>query len=137
MTTTTEPAMQIWIGCLHCYYSGQLVGEWFDAIDADEVSLADVHCSAGGSLTGCEESWCSDVDDMPVHPEMSTPEVAEWVHVVGEVDEQLRPAVFAWVRSGDYVPEGIGESPSSRDFEERYEGRWEDFDASAHANGAC
>lgn len=32
---------------MHCYNSGKLVGEWFNAIDADEATLADVHRGAG------------------------------------------------------------------------------------------
>lgn len=132
MTTTTEPAMRVWIGCLHCYNSGQLVGAWFNAIDADEVTLADVHRRAGGSHTGCEELWCFDVDDMPVHREMSPAEAAEWGRVVEELDEHLRPALVAWVRSGSYVAEGAGYLPSTSAFEERYVGHWDAFDEYAH-----
>ena len=33
---------RVWIGCLHHYAAGFLVGHWFNAIDADRVSLADV-----------------------------------------------------------------------------------------------
>lgn len=128
MTTTTQPAMQVWIGCLHCCYnSGRLVGEWFDATDADEVTLADVHRGSGGSRAGCEELWCFDIDDMPVHREMSPAEAAEWGRVVDEVDEHLRPALVAWVRSGNYVAEGTGDLPSVSDFEERFAGEWSSF----------
>lgn len=127
MTTTTEPAMKVWIGCLLCQNSGKLVGEWFNAIDADEVTLADVHRGAGGSRAGCEELWCFDVDDMPVHHEMSPAEAAEWGRVVEDVDEHLRPALLAWVRSGDYLAEGTGELPSTSAFEERFAGEWGSF----------
>ena len=44
-----------------------------------------------------------------------------------EVDEYLRPALCAWVESGDYVAEGTGDLPSISDFEERYQGHWDDF----------
>lgn len=133
MTTTTEPAMKVWIGCLACCYNnGQLVGEWFDAIDADDVTLVDVHRGSGGSREGCEELWCFDGDDMPVHREMSPSEAAEWGRAVEEVDEHLRPALLAWVRSGDYVAESTGDLPSIPDFEERYVGHWADFDEYAH-----
>ncbi|WP_193107342.1 antirestriction protein ArdA [Brachybacterium sp. FME24] len=132
MTTTTEPAMKVWIGCLACYNNGQLVGEWFHAIDADEVTLADVHRGSGGSRAGCEELWCLDVDDMPVHREMSPTEAAEWGRIVEDVDEHLRPALLAWVRSGNYVAVGTGDLPSVSDFEERYAGAWDDFNEYAH-----
>ncbi|WP_231447124.1 antirestriction protein ArdA [Brevibacterium zhoupengii] len=132
MTTMTVPAMKVWIGCLYCYNSGRLVGEWFDAIVADEVTLTDVHRSASGSRDGCEELWCLDVDDMPVHREMSPSEAAEWGRVVEDVDEHLRQALLAWVRSGNYVAEGTGDLPSVSDFVERYAGRWDGFAEYAH-----
>lgn len=132
MTTMTVPAMNVWIGCLYCYNSGRLVGEWYHAIDADEVTRADVQRGSGGSRAGCEELWCFDVDDMPLHHEMSPCEAAEWGRVVEEVDEHLRPALLAWTRSGDYVAEGTGDLPSVADFEERYAGHWDDFDEYAH-----
>lgn len=132
MTTMTEPAMRVWIGCLACYNDGRLAGDWFDAIDADEVTLANVHRRAGGSRVGCEEMWCFDVDDMPVYREMSPAEAAEWGRVVDAVDEHLRTALIAWVRSGNYVAEGAGDLPSVPDFEERFAGHWDDFDEYAH-----
>lgn len=127
MTTTTQPAMRVWIGCMSCYNSGRLVGDWFDAVHADEVTLADVHRGSGGRCASCEELWCFDIDDMPVHREMSPAEAAEWGRVVEEVDEHLRPALLAWVRSGDYVAESTSDLPSVSDFEERFAGEWESF----------
>ena len=44
-----------------------------------------------------------------------------------EVDEHLRPALCAWVESGDYVAEGTGDLPSISDFVERYQGHWDTF----------
>ena len=113
MTTTTAPAMRVWIGCMSCYNSGRLVGEWFNATAADEVAIADVHRGSGGSRASCRELWCLDVDDMPVHREMSPAEAAEWGRVVEEVDEHLRPALIAWVRSSNYVA-GDGAGPAIR-----------------------
>ena len=48
-----------------------------------------------------------------------------WVGCLSEVDDSLRPALCAWVESGDYVAEGTGDLPSISDFEERYCGAWE------------
>lgn len=81
----------------------------------------------GGSRAGCEELWCFDADDMPVHQEMSPAEAAKWGRVVEGVDEHLRPALLAWVRSGGHVAEGTGDLPSLPDFEERFAGEWESF----------
>ena len=51
-----------------------------------------------------------------------------WIGCLAEVDEHLRPALCAWVESGDYVAEGTGDLPSISDFEERYCGAWESFE---------
>lgn len=37
MTATTP---QVWLGCLASYNAGRLIGEWVDAIDADEIREA-------------------------------------------------------------------------------------------------
>ena len=52
---------------------------------------------------------------------------AAWGQCLTEVDEHLRPALCAWVESGDYVAEGTGDLPSISDFEERYQGAWDSF----------
>lgn len=47
MTPTTitdvETTPRVWIGCLACYNEGRLVGDWHDALGADEVTSEDVH----------------------------------------------------------------------------------------------
>jgi antirestriction protein len=128
-TNTLDSTPRVWIGCLHCYNSGRLVGEWFDAIDADEVTMTDVHRGAGGIRTGCAELWCFDHENLPVRGEMSPHEAAEWGRTLGTVPEHQREALCAWVRSGDYVAEGTGDLPSISDFEDRYCGEWESFRA--------
>ena len=126
-TNTLDSTPRVWVGCLHCYNAGRLVGEWFDAVDADEVTLTDVHRGAGGSRGGCEELWCFDHENLPVRGEMSPHEAAEWGSSLASVPEHQREALCAWVRSGDYVAEGTGDLPSIPDFEDRYCGEWESF----------
>lgn len=41
MAHTTTP--QVWIGCLACHNAGRLVGAWFDADEAADVTPADIH----------------------------------------------------------------------------------------------
>ena len=52
---------RIWVGCLNCYNSGTLTGEWFDV---DEVAEADIDLEAvhahGKSSRYCEELWVMD-----------------------------------------------------------------------------
>lgn len=124
---TAHQTPRAWIGCLHCYNSGHLVGDWFDAVDADEVTLADVHKGSGRPYTACEELWVMDHDLIPIPGEMSPHEAAEWGRALTGVDEHLRPALHSWVLSGCYVAEGTGDIPSLPDFEERYCGHWESF----------
>lgn len=118
---------RVWIGCLHCYNSGHLVGDWFDAVGADEVSLADVHRGSGRGWTACEELWCLDHEHIPISGEFGPLEAAQWGEVYEEAGAERWPAVCAWVRSGSHVTEGRGDIPSISDFEERYCGQWESF----------
>ena len=66
-----------WVGCLQCYNSGDLVGEWFDASEAADVTLDVLHLEHP-LQEGCEELWCFDVDGIPVNEEMSPLEAANW-----------------------------------------------------------
>ena len=125
----TEPLTpRVWIGSLRMYNEGRLVGDWFDALGAAEVSAADVFRGSGYRPDGDEELWCFDVEDMPVQREMSPSEAAEWGRVVDECDEHLRPALYAWVASGDYTAEGTGDVPVLSDFQDRYCGHWDSFE---------
>ena len=117
----------VWIGCLSHFNAGALVGNWFDAIDADEVTVADVHRGSGRDGSHCEELWVFDHEGIPVSGEMSPHEAAEWARALTGVDEHLRPALRQWVASGDYVAEGTGDMPSIPDFEDRYCGEWNSF----------
>lgn len=131
-TPTTDTTPRAWIGCLHCYNSGRLVGEWFDAEDADEVTLADVHGGAGRVRPGCEELWVLDHENLPVRGEMSPHDAAEWARALLAVPEQDRAALHAWVESGDYVAEGFSDLPCISDFEDRYCGEHDSFTTYAH-----
>lgn len=125
--TTTIETPRVWIGCLHCYNDGELIGNWFDAIDADEVSLADVHRGSGHGSASCEELWIMDHEYLPVRGEMSPHEAAEWAKSLTGVNEHLRPALRAWVESGNYTAEGKGDLPAVPDFEDAYAGEWDSF----------
>lgn len=130
MTTTsssTDTTPRVWIGCLACYNEGRLVGDWFDAVTADEVTTYDVH-GAHSRADSHDELWCFDHENIPVRGELDTLTAAAWGRCLAEVDEHQRPALIAWVESGDYVAEGNTDLPSISDFEERYQGEWESFD---------
>lgn len=127
--TATDETPRVWIGCLHCYNSGDLVGEWFPALGADELTLSDVHKGSGRRWSACEEVWVFDHEFIPVRGEFGLLEAAEWGRVFQEVGAEQWPAVCAWVESGCHVTEGTGDNiPSLSGFEERYQGHWNSFD---------
>ena len=129
MTTTssaTDTTPRAWIGCLHCYNSGHLIGEWFDAATADEVTTYDVHGDSWSNTH--EELWVMDHENIPVRGEMDPSEAAEWGRVYTEVGPEHWPALCAWVESGNYVTEGDTDLPSIPDFEDSYQGHWESFE---------
>ena len=113
-SSATDTAPRAWIGCLACYNEGRL------------VTTYDVH-GAHSRADSHDELWCFDHENIPISGEMSPADAAAWGRCLAEVDEHLRPALCAWVESGDYVAEGTGDLPSISDFEERYCGEWESF----------
>ncbi|GAA2375851.1 antirestriction protein ArdA [Gordonia cholesterolivorans] len=126
MTNAHEPA--IWAGCMHHFNCGFLVGEWFSAVDADEITLAAVHRSGPAVTPECEEIWAYDIENFPEAKEMDLLEAARWGELYEEVGDDAWPAFCSWVASGSYV-EGGDQMPSVSDFRERYRGTWEDWNA--------
>lgn len=125
--TATDETPRVWIGCLAHYNAGYLIGDWFDAETADEVTLADVHEASGRPYTACEELWCLDHEYLPVRGELSPYQASLWGKRLAEVDEHQRPALRAWVESGSYVAEGDTDLPVLIDFEDRFCGHWGSF----------
>ena len=126
LTTTTDA--RVWIGCLACYNSGRLTGQWYDAREAGEVTTDALHIDSGClAPVSHDELWVMDHEGLPISGECSPAEAQEWAEVLDAVDEWQRDALLAWVRSGDYVAEGRGDLPSLPDFEERYAGEWDSF----------
>ncbi len=125
IATTNEP--RCWIGCLQCYNEGRLVGDWYAATEAAEVTTSQLHGRPIPEHTH-EELWCLDTDCIPVHREMDPAEAARWGEIHAEVGDDMWPALCAWVRSGSYVAEGDTDFPVLSDFEDRYCGSgWDSF----------
>ncbi|WOC14324.1 antirestriction protein ArdA [Gordonia sp. MP11Mi] len=119
-------APRVWIGCLECGNAGSLVGDWYDATEAGDITTSQLHGRAIPAETH-EELWVMDLDgDWPVRREMDPAEAARWGEIYEEVGDDAWPAFCAWVRSGSYVEDGDG-MPSTGDFEERFAGTWPDF----------
>lgn len=125
--TVADTTPRAFVCCRTCYDERKLVGRWFDAADADKITIHDVraaHSRAGSH----DELWVYDHKNIPVSGEMSPADAAAWGNALNEIDEHLRPALVAWVEAGDYVAEGTGDLPCIPDFMERYCGEWSDFD---------
>lgn len=122
-----------WIGCLACYNGGMLTGEWYDALEAGEVTADALHVDAGMlAPVSHEELWVMDHEGLPIKGECSPAEAQEWAEVLMEVGEWQRDALIAWVQSGDYIAQGTGDLPAVGDFEERFAGEWDSFEDYAY-----
>ena len=116
---------KVWIGCLACYNSGELVGDWFDAAEAADVTLDVLHLEHPFT-EGCEELWCFDVDGMPVSEEMDPLTAARWGNLINFIDEKLQPSFFAWIASGAASLDDGG-LPDPQAFEEAFVDVYSDF----------
>lgn len=125
MTTSFDTTPRVWIGCLQCYNEGNLVGDWHNATDADEITTSQLHGRAIDPGTH-EELWCLDHENLPITAECSPRDAAELARILEDVPEHERPALNTWVLSGDYIEDGDG-LPSISDFEERNCGEWSSF----------
>ncbi len=131
----TEPDRpRCWIGSLAAYNGShdgvpRLIGEWYDATEAGEVTVADLHKGTGVPFDPDDELWVMDLDGTwPVQVEMGPTTAAKWGEIYDEVGATAWPALCAWVRSGAYIAEGDTDYPVLSDFEERFVGEWGSFD---------
>lgn len=121
--TIDEP--RVWIGCLECYNAGRLVGDWYAATEAAEVTTSQLH-GRPIPTNSHEELWCLDTDNIPVDGEMSPMDAALWGEVYDELDSaDMWPALCAWVRSGSYTAQGDSDLPVVSDFVDAYRGQWD------------
>nr|WP_274617613.1 antirestriction protein ArdA [Nesterenkonia sp. AY15] len=125
-TTTTPSGPRAWVGCLACYNEGTLMGDWFPAVEAVEVTSGDVHDAVIVSQTH-EELWVFDHEGLPLTGELDPTEASAWAHRLLEAPKHERDALGAWVRSGDCITEGDSKLPVISEFAERYCGEWPSF----------
>lgn len=131
LTKTNTLVPSVWIGCLACYNAGHLVGDWYPATTAAEVSWVQVHHADPLARKTCdgEELWVMDIESMPVSEEMSPEHAQRWGELCEEIGLDHVDALRAWIASGTHVVDG-DDIPCVEDFWERYAGcydSWEDF----------
>lgn len=124
----TYPVPRVWVGCVACYAAGRLVGEWNDAIHADEVSCDDLHRANGLTVIDevHKETWVYDHENLPMTGECSPADAARLGRRIAEADEWLREAFIAWIGTGNII-EDADHLPDLESFIETYAGHWPSF----------
>lgn len=136
--------MRVWIGCLACYNAGRLVGKWYNATDAAEITTEQLHRNAGEFGAGVEspdaarwtppgttrpvvfadgpheELWCMDTDGFGglIEGECSPMEATRVAELVASVstDEIEALGHFRANYGGELTEETVD------DFRESYQG---------------
>lgn len=117
MTTVTDNAMRVWVGCLACYNDGRLTGDWVDATEAGDY----VPCDRAGH----EEWWVFDTDGLPGVGECSPDEAQRYAETVAACVEATGAptgAVFAYL---DNLHGGVADTSALDSFEDAYVGEYE------------
>lgn len=123
--------LKVWVGCLHCYNGGRLVGDWFPANESASVTTEALHLRARAPWSPThEELWVMDLDGAwPTGTgEMGLAQAQEWGDAYDECPEHLWAALSAWVESGCYIAAGNGDVPVVADFLEAFRGEYDDVD---------
>jgi len=124
MSTRDENTFRVWVGCLACYNSGHLVGEWFDAADCpqgeDEFNEAiPAHVGiAAKDVSPHEELWVFDHENSPVSGEYSPMDAAQYAEWLEGVDDP--EALRAWLANDNDFDEDAADK-----LQESFAGRWE------------
>lgn len=128
-TATGPHRPQVWVGCLACYNDGRLVGDWIDAIDADDIDQATVHqhpeMRVYAAHPSHDELWCFDLDNMPMSGEIQPSAAVAWGEAYAELaDDELWPAYLRWCLD---ILDEVHTPPEISRFREVYRGEWDDF----------
>lgn len=131
MSTESIPAA--WVGCVACYSTGRLVGQWFPAADLDVVTLDDVHEGTDGPWPECEELDIFDSENLPHNANLTLDGVAAW----GDTYTQLITDGHAewWTPYVALADDWHAVDPDDctiTQFTDRYRGCWPSFAEYAH-----
>lgn len=143
MTTTTTDTPAAWIGCLHCYNSGDLVGRWFDLTDAEEVEIISgdnqdaenpsllmaVHAPHNPTAM-CEELWVMDHENLPISGECDPMTLTKIAEDYDEIETMTGNHDNDWAAYCAYVQNEWGGDISQMSveaFTDRYRGEWGSF----------
>lgn len=62
-TEWEDDAPHIWVGCLACYNNMNLRGDWFMAVDGDNITPDDLHTKNISPMFPHEELWVMDYEN--------------------------------------------------------------------------
>jgi antirestriction protein len=120
MSDTDDTTFRVWIGCYACYNDGRLIGKWYDASEAGEVTPEDIH----GGPTSHEELNCFDIENAPKghRNEMSPMEAQRLADVMEAVGDNA-DAFAAWCANtgADFNEDNVS------DFEDHFHGEHGSF----------
>lgn len=126
LTSANKP--KVWIGCLACYNEGRLVGDWVDAVDADEVDQATVHkhpeAAAYRNNTSHDELWCFDHDCLPMSGEIAPHDAVAWGERYEELEDSQWEPYLRWCTD---VLHETTTPPDAEEFRIAWRGEWADF----------
>lgn len=106
--TTQDRTPRAWVGCLGCYNSGRLIGEWMTADQIGDKFPADEHphyCPRCGS----DEFAAFDTENTPRGVGESVRGFLEWAETVEELDDDDRETLLAWC-SNFHIGDDFGQA---------------------------
>jgi antirestriction protein len=114
-TQNAQDTPRAWVGCLACYNAGILRGEWFDGLEAGDVTAETLHTGP----TSHEELWVFDHEGYGglIAGECSPAEAQRLAELLDEVPDGMGAAFAAWV--------GYGNDPDPATFEDHFHGEHE------------
>jgi antirestriction protein len=102
--------LRVYIACLACYNDGYHVGEWYDADEAGDVTVEQIHADGGAP----ENPWLSEHEELMVHDhegfgklltgECSPYEAQRIAELIADLDDDMRDAIGVYLEErGDHL----------------------------------
>lgn len=127
MSTTAIPS--VWVGCVSCYASSRLIGQWFTATEIADVTLDDVHDGTDGPWPECEELDIFDSENLPSNANLTLDGVAAWGDAYAELVDADNTALWpAYVALANDWHAADPDNCTVEQFTDQYQGCFASFD---------
>jgi antirestriction protein len=107
--------LNAWVGCVACYNAGRVVGKWCEAVDAGDLTIANVHKGQPCPNQG-EELHCYDTEGLGIL-ECSPSEATERAKILA--DAYVPDALLKYASAT-----GISLAQAAEEFEDAYCGEY-------------